>query len=1468
MAVDRGELRYNIRVTTGNSFRSLRSFRTGLAEAREEFREFRQEMRRGGTDAAVAARGIRRVGDALGDVGRDNTARQALAQQVRDARAVRRALGRVVSELVQVRRQLRGTRTDSERAGRSLQRTGQRAETAGRRGASGFRRLRGEVRATQSSADRLTGSFLRMGGIISTFIIARSVIDGIRTLIETSIQFNRTVERAELGIAAVLTAVGEVRGAFGEAVGQAQQLTLAQAEARRQTVLLRRDALQTAATFEQLLDTFQVALAPGLAAGLDVDEIRGFAVRVSQAALALGVAQNQLSEEIRSILSGTIRPQTTRLAVALGITNEDIRRVRELGQLGEFLEERFSAFGAAGEKALETVDGLVGRVTDGFGQLVGEAGASIGFFDDVKDTLRDVLNLFLEFDEFGFPTPDPQTLRVLQEFFIAIREGLDLLREEFSDITFEEAVAQARLLAETLTVGLQVALGAIQGLSDGFTFLGEVVRGVADALGFDAETASVRQITRALVSVLVVLVSIRAAFGVIGGVIGPIVTSVGLLVLGFRSLAPLVRALLPSLASLRALVLSIGLLAGRLQFGFAQLPPIIQRTAARMRTLLALMSRLALRLTIVLGALNILIRAFTGIELSFRETINVIFFSFQELFQRIRFGGELAFQGLANLILEIFDALGSAIVRNLAGTFAAVVGGLGAIAQELGIISAETREELEKLLFTADRIAAGGRLIEFRFDIAETVREQEAALTEIDRKFEEIARKAQERKDAEEDARLEMEFQLDAAERLANAITTVDDEAETLLQTIERITAQFSTARTAVQSVQDATDRLREALETLDFEEQFRVDANLTGIAQQVNNANLREQVQLARELVSITREREDVERRLAASSRARESSQRALLTFSQQEQAVFSAIDDTIIQIVELRRQEEALVSQAAVARAEERAALQTASREELDAARARRTALEEQLDATRKQREELAAQVNQVQEAGLLSEEALTFLQQRLAVLSEEASLTEDLRVIQETINQLQADSLDLQRRRSEELAQRGLAQAQAEVAQLQIQASLLQDINRLESGTNATGAAIRLATFRSQSAELRVQAALQREQQLRNAQSLVQDIERLRANGGATDALQAQLDALLAQINAQAQLQAAEEERRLREEERLRILQEGTASEAVRIGTEDFIESIGTIQEQLAELTTGLLESLSSGLSSALVNSIVNAFDESGAFVGERFLANLQEAAGRLLQQIATQLLQVVVDNLISTLLSAFLTSSTATVTAATTAATIEQTSAQSAAATKVTAATLAADIEIAAAQTAALIRSSGAFGGISTGGLVPQGFDGGGNVLGGPLHTASPPPGIAKSDTVPAWLTPGEFVHRVSAVRHYGLDVMRALNRRLIDPKLLKAMAGVRSMHSFRTQSQRGPGFQQGGVVSENIRQVANNLENQVGEQIASDVPATVAVPVDENSLETQLGAGREAFRRFLRDNAHDFDGILRSGRTGG
>jgi hypothetical protein len=80
----------------------------------------------------------------------------------------------------------------------------------------------------------------------------------------------------------------------------------------------------------------------------------------------------------------------------------------------------------------------------------------------------------------------------------------------------------------------------------------------------------------------------------------------------------------------------------------------------------------------------------------------------------------------------------------------------------------------------------------------------------------------------------------------------------------------------------------------------------------------------------------------------------------------------------------------------------------------------------------------------------------------------------------------------------------------------------------------------------------------------------------------------------------------------------------------------------------------------------------------------------------------------------------------------------------------------------------------------------------------LADGGPPPGIPASDTVPAWLTPGEFVEPVRAVKHYGAGFMEAIRTLSFPRDLAHAFAGVHVPAPVMTPAPRG--YASGGPVA--------------------------------------------------------------------
>ena len=380
-----------------------------------------------------------------------------------------------------------------------------------------------------SSAQKLLFTFRRLVGVLAIFTLARQGVQVFNDLVRAGVRFNDTVDNAQLGIAGLVTTLADVRDAQGQSVDATEQLNLALGLAREQTAKLRQDSLRTVATFEQLLDTFQVSVGPGLAAGLNLDEVRQLTVDISQAAAALGVPQNQLAEEVRSLLSGTIQARTTRIATALGISNEDVRRLRETGELFDFLEERFSGFAEAAERqARETFSGIRTLLTGLVQEILGQAARPL--FDELISLGNDLFDNFLSIrDAAGNIRPDPSVVAAFQQVFDAIKRVIEGLREGGGGLTVLETTLGA------IAVTIDVVRGAAQQLVTIFTVVGEVIQEIAAFFGIATnDTAEAAAFAgRWLVNILL----IQKALSVINLTMLKIAGRAGIVVAAFAAIA-------------------------------------------------------------------------------------------------------------------------------------------------------------------------------------------------------------------------------------------------------------------------------------------------------------------------------------------------------------------------------------------------------------------------------------------------------------------------------------------------------------------------------------------------------------------------------------------------------------------------------------------------------------------------------------------------------------------------------------------------------------------------------------------------------------------------------------------------------------------------------------------------------------------------------------------------------------------
>ncbi|WP_048674798.1 hypothetical protein, partial [Candidatus Competibacter denitrificans] len=220
-------------------------------------------------------------------------------------------------------------------------------------------------------------------------------LDKLKDFVNTGIEVNKELENTKLGIAGIVASQAELVDSQGRVIEGQDAFNAASQISSDLLQKLKVDSLQTTATFGQLKDAFQAAVSPGLAAGLNLDQIRELTKQIALAAGALGLDMSQVAQETQAILSGNIDNNAV-LARNLGITNEMVAQWQEQGTLAEELNKRMAGFAQMGDATSNSWAGVTSNLSEAYQTLAGLATA--GFYEQIKTKLNEALSGIFNLD--------------------------------------------------------------------------------------------------------------------------------------------------------------------------------------------------------------------------------------------------------------------------------------------------------------------------------------------------------------------------------------------------------------------------------------------------------------------------------------------------------------------------------------------------------------------------------------------------------------------------------------------------------------------------------------------------------------------------------------------------------------------------------------------------------------------------------------------------------------------------------------------------------------------------------------------------------------------------------------------------------------------------------------------------------------------------------------------------------------
>lgn len=289
----------------------------------------------------------------------------------------------------------------------------------------GLNRAKRSIDGIDSSSRALGPAFASAAGQAAGLVTALTGLYGLADmsaeLIKRPFEFAKGMETNSLGIAGILQSMTELNG---------KQLEWNQAMSISQGILhdLNDAALRTAATSEDLVEAFRALLGPGLAAGMDIDQLKEFTTVGVNAVKSLGLPRNQIVQELRDLVQGGIRPQSSTLAVALGLTDADIAAAKASSEgLFDFLMKRMKGFERSSLETPKTMAGLMDQISEGYTRSA--ATGTEELYNYYKETLGKVANLFLDQKSFELNPDAVSSMAAFSEHVVNAAKGIGVVGE-------------------------------------------------------------------------------------------------------------------------------------------------------------------------------------------------------------------------------------------------------------------------------------------------------------------------------------------------------------------------------------------------------------------------------------------------------------------------------------------------------------------------------------------------------------------------------------------------------------------------------------------------------------------------------------------------------------------------------------------------------------------------------------------------------------------------------------------------------------------------------------------------------------------------------------------------------------------------------------------------------------------------------------------------------------------------------
>ena len=387
-------------------------------------------------------------------------------------------LDKAIHKLEELRSSAEKTEAAADRLARQETAASNAAQRLAKDSATATRSLSG----MSSGANSLSSSMAGAAKSVLALVAAYKSMTGLSSMARVGFQYNEQLEKAQLGIAAVIAATLDLADAQGRVLEGAEKFSSAQKMSVEMAKALDVASMQSPAGYVDLLSTFQRLLAPATQLGLKWQDTLDVTIKMSNVLASLGLDMDRLGKETESILTGKDISRSE-VAMRLGISKEELSSWGKGEQLIANFQKRFEAFKYAGLAVEDTMEAVREYYIDVLANAAGDA--SMGLWTRMKQSMLEVAEAFYVIDA------ETQKFRKTDEWQ-PLSELLDKIGTAFGD---------------TLVSGVQSLVRNVQSL-------GTAVGDIGVDVVFSRMTTSVKVAAAAFIALKVARRAASAEFTV------------------------------------------------------------------------------------------------------------------------------------------------------------------------------------------------------------------------------------------------------------------------------------------------------------------------------------------------------------------------------------------------------------------------------------------------------------------------------------------------------------------------------------------------------------------------------------------------------------------------------------------------------------------------------------------------------------------------------------------------------------------------------------------------------------------------------------------------------------------------------------------------------------------------------------------------------------------------------------------